>query len=135
MSNQSKSAFLKSVCRLIRAKHLSRRTEKAYIGWIQRYLLFHDKRHPKDLGAEEVQAFLKHLAVDGNVAASTQNQASAALVFLYHQQINGEENFPPHPLRRGRRYPKIQDGEYRLAKSDRCLCQRRLARGFQSCRY
>ena len=87
MSNQSKSPFLDSVRGLIRVKHLSYRTEEAYLGWISRYILFHDKQHPKDMGATEVQAFLTHLAVEGNVAASTQNQAFAALLFLYHQVL------------------------------------------------
>ncbi len=87
MSNQSKSPFLDSVRDLIRVKHLSYRTEEAYLGWIRRYILFHDKRHPKDMGAAEVQAFLTHLAVEGNVAASTQNQAFAALLFLYKQVL------------------------------------------------
>ena len=87
MSNQSKSPFLDSVRGLIRVKHLSYRTEEAYLGWIRRYILFHDKQHPKDMGAAEVQAFLTHLAVEGNVAASTQNQAFAALLFLYHQVL------------------------------------------------
>ncbi|MGI8788914.1 MAG: integron integrase [Pyrinomonadaceae bacterium] len=85
MSNHSKSPFLESVRRLIRLKHLSYRTEDAYLGWIRRYILFHDKKHPKDLGASEVQAFLTHLAVEGKVAASTQNQAFAALLFLYRE--------------------------------------------------
>ena len=83
MSKQSKSPFLESVRGLIRVKHLSYRTEEAYIGWIRRFILFHDKRHPQEMGADEVKAFLTHLAVDGNVAASTQNQAFAALLFLY----------------------------------------------------
>ncbi|MGI8668526.1 MAG: phage integrase N-terminal SAM-like domain-containing protein, partial [Aridibacter sp.] len=87
MSNQSKSPFLDSVRDLIRVKHLSYRTEEAYLGWIRRYILFHDKRHPKDMGAAEVQAFLTNLAVEGNVAASTQNQAFAALLFLYKQVL------------------------------------------------
>ena len=87
MSNQSKSPFLDSVRGLIRVKHLSYRTEEAYLGWIRRFILFHDKRHPKDMGATEVQSFLTHLAVEGNVAASTQNQAFAALLFLYHQVL------------------------------------------------
>ncbi len=87
MSNQSKSPFLESVRGLIRVKHLSYRTEETYIGWIRRYILFHDKRHPKDMGAAEVQVFLTHLAVEGNVAASTQNQAFAALLFLYQQVL------------------------------------------------
>lgn len=87
MPNQSKSPFLESVRGLIRVKHLSYRTEETYIGWIRRYILFHDKRHPKDMGAAEVQVFLTHLAVDGNVAASTQNQAFSALLFLYQQVL------------------------------------------------
>src|SRR5882762_7532876 len=66
-----------------RARHYSRRTEKAYVGWIKRYIFFHAKRHPVDMGAPEVARFLTSLAVDGRVAASTQNQALNALLFLY----------------------------------------------------
>jgi integrase len=67
----------------IRARHYSRRTEKAYVGWIKRYIFFHAKRHPVDMGAPEIARFLTSLAVDGRVAASTQNQALNALLFLY----------------------------------------------------
>ncbi|MBA2737495.1 MAG: integron integrase [Pyrinomonadaceae bacterium] len=87
MPNCSKSPFLKSVRDLIRVKHLSLRTEEAYLGWIRRFILFHDKRHPQEMGAAEVQAFLTHLAVEGNVAAATQNQAFAALLFLYREVL------------------------------------------------
>lgn len=87
MSGHSNSPFLESVRALIRVKHLSYRTEEAYIGWIRRYILFHNKKHPQQMGANEVRAFLTHLAVDGNVAASTQNQAFAALLFLYRQVL------------------------------------------------
>ena len=59
------------------------RTEKAYVGWIKRYIFFHARRHPAEMGAPEVTRFLTSLAVDGHVAASTQNQALNALVFLY----------------------------------------------------
>jgi integrase len=75
--------LLDRVRHAIRARHYSRRTEKAYVGWIKRYILFHGKRHPSDMGAAEVSRFLTALAVDRNVAASTQNQAMNALVFLY----------------------------------------------------
>jgi integron integrase len=75
--------LLDQVRETVRLKHLSRRTEDAYVRWIRRYVLFHDKRHPSTLGAAEVRAFLSHLAVQENVAASTQNQALAALLFLY----------------------------------------------------
>jgi hypothetical protein len=67
----------------IRVRHYSIRTEDAYIGWIMRFILYHGKRHPKDMGEAEVGAFLSHLAVQRNVAPSTQNQALNALVFLY----------------------------------------------------
>ena len=66
-----------------RARHLSRRTEDAYVGWIRRYIFFHDKRHLAEMNAPEVTKFLTSLAVDGQVAASTQNQALSALLFLY----------------------------------------------------
>ena len=67
----------------IRLRHYSIRTEDAYADWARRFILFHGKRHPQDLGAAEVAAFLTHLAVQRNVAASTQNQAKSALLFLY----------------------------------------------------
>lgn len=66
----------------IRLKHDSIRTEQAYVDWIKRFVLYFDKRHPRDLGAAEVEQFLTHLAVHGKVAASTQNQARSALLFL-----------------------------------------------------
>jgi integron integrase len=71
----------------LRTLHYSLRTEEAYADWVRRYIYFHGKRHPKDLGAEGVRAFLSHLAVDRGVSASTQNQAKAALLFLYRQVL------------------------------------------------
>jgi integron integrase len=65
------------------ARHLSANTRKTYVRWIRRFVLFHRKRHPRDMGVAEVNAFLTHLAVDGHVSASTQNQALSALLFLY----------------------------------------------------
>jgi hypothetical protein len=64
---------------LMRLRHYSRRTEEAYIGWIRRYILFHGKRHPRDLGESDIAKFLSSLAVEGRVAASTQNQALNAI--------------------------------------------------------
>jgi integron integrase len=75
--------LLDRVRHAIRARHYSRRTEKAYVGWIKRYIFFHGKRHPAEMGAAKVSQFLTSLAVQANVAASTQNQAMNALVFLY----------------------------------------------------
>ena len=75
--------LLEQVRRALRIRHYSPRTESAYVHWIVRYIRFHDIRHPNEMGAPEVSEFLTHLAVEGNVAPSTQNQALNALVFLY----------------------------------------------------
>ena len=74
----------------LRVKHYSIRTEEQYLQWIRRFILFHDKRHPKGMGAGEVEAFLTDLAVRGKVAASTQNQAKSAILFLYKQVLETE---------------------------------------------
>jgi len=72
---------------LMRANYYSRRTEEVYLGWMRRYIIFHDKRHPRDLREPEVAAFLSHLSVKLLVGASTQNQALSALLFLYDKVI------------------------------------------------
>lgn len=72
----------------IRTKHYSLRTETQYVQWIRRFILFHGKRHPQEMGAVEVEAFLTHLAVTGKVSASTQNQALSALLFLYKEILS-----------------------------------------------
>ena len=74
----------------IRLKHYSIRTEKTYLAWIRRFILFHGKKHPKNMGKPEVEAFLTHLAVDRHVAASTQNQALNAVLFLYKEVLGTE---------------------------------------------
>ena len=71
----------------LRTRHYSIRTEEAYIDWARRFIVFHGKRHPQEMGAAEVEAFLSHLAVERNVSASTQNQAKAALLYLYKQVL------------------------------------------------
>ena len=73
----------------IRRKHYSMRTEQAYVDWIRRFVLHHNKRHPCDMGAAEVEGFLTHLAVAKRVSASTQNQAKSAVLFLY-KEVLGE---------------------------------------------
>src|SRR5262249_29189038 len=85
-----KPRLLDRVRAAIRARHYSRRTEQAYVHWIKRYIFFHGKRHPAEMGATEVTAFLTSLAVRDNVAASTQNQALAALLFLYRVVLGVE---------------------------------------------
>jgi site-specific recombinase XerD len=71
----------------IRSRHFSYRTEQAYVGWIRRFILFHGKRHPQDMGAPEVEQFLSALATVRRVAPSTQNQALAAILFLYKEVL------------------------------------------------
>jgi len=77
-----------SVRAAIRVRHYSFRTEKAYVDWIRRFILFNKKRHPRDMGGPEVAAFLNHLANDRQVSSATQAQALAALLFLYKRVIN-----------------------------------------------
>src|SRR5207247_6325638 len=83
----SKPRLLDRVRDALRARHYSRRTEDVYVAWIRRYILFHGKRHPADMGAPEITRFLSALAVEGKVAASTQNQALSALLFLYREVL------------------------------------------------
>ena len=78
-----KPKLLDRVRNEIRTRHYSRRTEKTYLHWIKRFIFFHGVRHPADMGEAEVTRFLSSLAVDGHVAASTQNQTLSALLFLY----------------------------------------------------
>jgi integrase len=83
-----KPRLLDRVREALRLRHYSRRTEDAYVTWIRRYILFHNKRHPLEMGAPEVARFLTSLAVDGKVAGSTQNQALSALLFLYRHVLD-----------------------------------------------
>ncbi|MFK7887630.1 MAG: integron integrase [Gammaproteobacteria bacterium] len=80
--------LLEKVRDAMRVRHMSYQTEKAYLGWVKRYIIFHGKRHPAELGPEHVTAFLTHLAVDQKVAASTQNQALSALLFMYRHVLD-----------------------------------------------
>ena len=82
-----KKKLLDQVRKQIRLKHYSMQTEKSYVGWIKRYIFFHNKKHPIEMGKQEIEAFLTHLAVNLNVSASTQNQAFNALLFLYTQVL------------------------------------------------
>jgi len=77
----------------LRLKHYSIRTEHSYVDWIRRYILFHHKRHPNETDAADVEAFLTHLAAHEHVAASTQNQALGALLFLYREVLRDEHTF------------------------------------------
>jgi len=83
----------------IRLKHYSYSTEKTYVHWARRYILFHNKRHPAEMGAVEIETFLTHLAKEDNVSASTQNQALNALLFLYRSVLKIDLAIPIHALR------------------------------------
>lgn len=98
---QSKSPFLHSVQANMRLLHLSRRTEAAYLYWVRRFINYSGRRHPKELGPPEVRAFLTHLVVDRKLAAATQQQALAALLFLYRVVV-GRPLEELGPLPRGR---------------------------------
>ena len=92
MSQLPRPTLLDQVRFRIRRKNYSIRTEQAYVAWIRRFILFHNKTHPANLGASAVESFLTHLAVERNVAASTQNQALSALLFLYREVL--EKDLP-----------------------------------------
>ena len=96
LANQSESIdfhenknprLIDQIRNVIRFKHYSIRTEQSYIDWIKRYIFFHNKKHPRDLGETHINAFLTHLAINRNVASSTQNQALCAIVFLYKEVL------------------------------------------------
>jgi hypothetical protein len=85
-----KSDLLDQLRRAIRLKNYSIRTERAYANWVYRFILFHQLRHPREMGATEINAFLSYLATDLDVAASTQNQACSGIVFLYKHVLKKE---------------------------------------------
>lgn len=97
--------LLEQVQDAIRAKHYSLRTEKTYLDWIRRFILYHNKRHPREMGVPEVQDFIVHLATKDNVSASTQNQALSAVTFLYRHVLLKELQFPTDTIRPGRSKP------------------------------
>jgi integrase len=103
-----KARLLDQVREVIRVKHYSIRTEDAYVQWIKRFIFFHGKRHPREMGATEIEVFLTDLAVQGKVAAATQNQALNALVFLYKEVLHMElGEFSAVPAKRPERLPVV----------------------------
>jgi integron integrase len=98
MPSQPKK-LLDQVREEIRVKHYSPRTEKTYAEWIKRYILFHHKRHPNDMGADEIRAFITSLAVERQVSASTQNQALSAILFLYRYVLQKDIILAPNLIR------------------------------------
>lgn len=93
------SQFLEQIRNIMRTKHYSIQTEKAYLLWIRRFILFNNKRHPKDLGEQEVTNFLTHLAVERHVTSSTQNLALCSIVFMYKHVFERELTLLPDTVR------------------------------------
>jgi site-specific recombinase XerD len=109
--NPKPKKLLDRVRDTIRLKQYSNKTEWAYLIWIKQYILFHDKKHPQCMGASEVEAFLTYLAVERKVAASTQNQALSAILFLYrYREVLGkpvETGFQYIGAKRQNRLPAV----------------------------
>jgi integron integrase len=95
-SQRNKPKLLDQVRSVIRRKHYSIRTEQAYCDWIRRFILFHRKRHPREMAEPEITQFLTHLAIERNVASATQNQALSALLFLYKEVLKEEIGWLDH---------------------------------------
>jgi integron integrase len=116
-SSPKAKKLLDQVGDAIRVKHYSRRTEQTYVEWIRRYILFHNKRHPKDMGVEEIQAFISHLATERALSASSQNQALSAILFLYRHVLQKEIEFPTDIIRaeKSRTLPTVLTHQEALA--------------------
>lgn len=104
----------------LRTEHYARSTEQAYVDWAHRYILFHNKRHPAEMGAEEIKRFLTHLAVERHVAASTQNQALCALLYFYRKILKKEiKQVEVVWAQRPKRMPEVFTPEEAMAVIDR----------------
>ena len=104
-----KPRLLDQVRQAIRTRHYSPRTEETYVGWIKRFIFFHNKRHPAEMGEKEIAQFLSSLASDSHVSASTQNQALNAVLFLYREVLRKEIGYVNGVVRakRPRRLPVV----------------------------
>ena len=120
--------LLDQVREAIRLKHYSIRTEESYVTWIKRYILFHNKRHPNEMASAEIEAFLTHLAVQQKVAASTQNQALSALLFLYRDVLKKPLDFPIDAVRakKPKRVPTVLTKDEALTVIERLSGPHRL---------
>jgi integron integrase len=105
----AKPKLLDEVRRACRSRQFSDRTAEAYAGWVRRYVIFHGRRHPRDLTGDDVALFLQHLAVERRVSVSTQRQAASALLFLYHDVLGHAIRLPAAVARPGarRRLPTV----------------------------
>ena len=106
---QQKPRLLDEVRAVCRMRHLSLRTEQAYINWIKRYIVFHHKRHPSEMSEAEIRQFISHLAVEGGITASTQTVALSALLFLYRDVLKTELKYVANieRARKSKRLPTV----------------------------
>jgi len=116
-----KPKLLDQVKQAVRARHYSKRTEKTYVDWIKRFILFHGKRHPLEMGETEINQFLTDLAVNKSVSASTQNQALSAILFLYQHVLKKELQWiePAVRAKKPKRLPVVLTKEEVRAIIDR----------------
>jgi len=120
--------LLDQVRERVRLKHYSIRTEQAYVSWIKRFILFHQKRHPREMGRGEIEAFLSHLAVVRKVSSSTQNQAFNALLFLYNHVLNKslDDGINAVRAKRSTRLPEVMTHQEALKLIERLAGTQRL---------
>jgi len=114
-SKQKKKKLLDQVSETLRNRHYSPRTEKTYLSWVRQYILYHNKKHPGQMGVPEINAFITHLVSERNVSISTQNQALSAILFLYRYVLNIELNekalIPLRPSKKKRVPTVLSPGE------------------------
>lgn len=125
-----KKPLLEQMRDALRARHYSIRTETSYVDWAKRFILFHNKRHPETMGASEINGFLTHLAVEQNVAASTQTQALSAILFLYRDVLQLDIDEPLNivrakmperlPVVLTKACPELVEGTKFRPSSDKC---------------
>ena len=126
-----KPRLLDQVRNALRTRHYSPRTEDTYVDWIKRFILFHKKRHPGELGERDISAFLTHLAVDKHVSASTQNQALASILFLYRVVLERELEWLDDVVRakRSQRLPTVLNRQELVALFERLTGTHRIVIG------
>jgi integron integrase len=107
--SRKQTSLIIEVRRTLQRKHYSKRTQDTYLRWIRRFLRFHDLKHPRSMGKNEIESFLNYLAIDRKVSASTQNQAFSAILFLFRTVLGQEVTEPIQPLRarRPQRLPTV----------------------------
>jgi hypothetical protein len=111
----SEKKLLDQVADALRVKHYSYRTEQTYVDWIRRYILFHNKRHPREMSETEIRTFITYLATERHLSAASQFQALSAIMFLYRHVLGRELALPPEIIR-AKEVNRLLDKKYGLMK-------------------